>query len=109
MSNHPAAPRETNPARLTSQLRRTLALVHRASRQYRADRNIGTATRRRERTLAALALRAKVAIVRVAARPTKGPGSLAGAARLAALRRAVRTFRARHAAWEAFYRGGVSL
>lgn len=98
-----ALPREANPVRVASQYRRSLRLAREATAQYHRNPNPGTLARRNDRTLAALALRAKVGFLAVVARP------LRGAARLAALRRAARTYRARLAAWERYYRGAVAL
>ena len=96
-------PRETNATRVASQYRRSLRLARAATRAARVNPNPGTLARRADRTLAALSLRAKVAFLRVAARP------LRGAARLSALKGAARKYRAALARWTAHYRGAVAL
>jgi hypothetical protein len=98
-----ALPREANPTRVASQYLRSRRLAVAASRAARLNPNPGTIARRNDRTLAALALRAKVAFLAVAARP------LRGAARLSALKGAARKYRAALARWEAYYRGRVAL
>lgn len=98
-------PRETNLPRILSLLRRSADKVRAARRAYRAFPGTGTAEKRRERILAFLAVRAKVAFVRVNTRPKAGPGALIGRARWAHLRRTARAYRVALARWTAFYQG----
>lgn len=97
-------PRDPNPARYASTFRRSLRLAREAERTYRAIPTAGSKARRTDRILACLAVREKVRFARV-----NGRTDLRGAARLAALRRAARKYRAALARWAAYYRGAVSL
>ena len=89
MKNDTSLPRETNMARILSQMARSL-------RKMRKAKDMGPSMRR-DRTMAAWALSRKVRFVRVY------NGSLRGAARMGALKKAAREYRAALAAWRGNY------
>ncbi len=102
-------PREISMERVQSQYLRSRRLAVKANRDARTMPNRGTLSRKRDRMLAVLSVRAKLAFLKVYHRPLKGPGHLSGAARMPAIRSAARKYRATLARWEAYYRGAISL
>jgi hypothetical protein len=92
-------PRETSVARVLSNAGRTFRLCRAARRAYRAEpSNVGAATRRADRTLAAWSVSRKVAFIRALA---------TGAPRKTLVSRARAYFRALKA-WKAYYAGKVA-
>lgn len=92
-------PRETSLPRVLSLLRRSRRILRAARLAHKRVPSPGTADRLRERILAILALRAKVAFVRANV-DKAGPR---GAARLSRLRKYARAYRVALARWQAFY------
>lgn len=91
-------PRERNIARVISVYQRSARKANAAKAVFLARPNAGSLAARRDRTLARLAQRARVAFVR-----TYNSTRLTGAARTSTVRKAARIYREALRAWAAHY------
>jgi hypothetical protein len=102
---NPATISEKNPTRVRSYFRRAVRNFRKARDEAKANPNPGTVSRRRDRTLAAWSVSRKLRAVVLAS----GGTSLRGAAKLGAIRKAVRSYRLALASWRGYYNAGHTL